>query len=270
MRKHRPMFITVFLIILLLALSVVMFAFFGFDNEPTAGNGGESNETNVDLPHEAISDEERLQRISEIDAILSDPYMILVNADNGVGSDFVPADLVTIQDKMLERVAAEQLELMLDDAAAAGYDTINIYSAYRNYTKQETNYNNKVEYYIGEGYSREEAEEKAATIVNPPGKSEHQTGLATDICTADIVNKYASLHEDFEFTDEYKWLVEHCAEYGFVLRYPKDKVQITGISYEPWHYRYVGVTRAKEIMSKGVCLEEYIDELLKEKAALEK
>lgn len=269
MRRNKSIVLTVLLIILLLVASVGIFII-TFKNDGVSTPEAPANNEEPETQTSELSAQEASKRIAEIDAILNDPYMILVNVEHGVGEEYVPENLVTIQDKMMEETAAAQLKLMLDAAQQAGLDTINIYSAYRNYTRQETNYNNKVNYYLGEGYGQAEAEELAAAIVNPPGKSEHQTALATDICTADIVNQHASLHEDFEFTDEYEWLYEHCAEYGFILRYPKDKVDITGISFEPWHYRYVGQTHAKQIMSQKICLEEYIEALQQEKASLQK
>lgn len=268
MRKGKSTVVTVLIIVFLLVASAGIFLFRSLKNEDQPTQTPENDaEGTTQLQ---MSGEDKTKRIAEIDAILSDPYMILVNVDNGLASDYEPEDLTTIQDKQLVKIAAEQLEKMLNAAGEAGLDTINIYSAYRNYSRQETNYNNKVNYYLAEGYSEDRARELAAEVVNPPGKSEHQTGLATDICTASIVNNYGNLNEAFEETEEYEWLYEHCAEYGFVLRYPKDKVEITGITFEPWHYRYVGVERAKEIMSKKICLEEYIQGLKDEKAAIEK
>ena len=90
-----------------------------------------------------------------------------------------------------------------------------------------------------------------AQYIAVPGTSEHSLGLAVDL---------NSLEESFEQTAQFKWLIEHCAEYGFILRYPKDKEDITGISYEPWHYRYVGEDHAAKIMEQGLCLEEYVQQ----------
>ena len=255
MRKGKSTVVTVLVIVLLLLLSAGIFLFHSLKTDDQPTQNPESNTEGNSQPQ--MSDDDKSKRIAEIDAILSDPYMVLVNVDNGLTSDYEPQDLTTIQDKQLVKIAAEQLEKMLNDANEAGLDTINIYSAYRNYSRQETNYNNKVNYYLGEGYSEDRARELAAEVVNPPGKSEHQTGLATDICTAAIVNTYGNLNEAFEETEEYEWLYEHCAEYGFVLRYPKDKVEITGITFEPWHYRYVGVEAAQYIMEHGICYEEF-------------
>ena len=107
---------------------------------------------------------------------------------------------------------------------------------------------------MGQGYSREAAEAEAGKVVAVPGTSEHQLGLALDI--VDLNNQ--NLDTSQEDTPVQKWLIEHSWEYGFILRYPNDKSEITGIIYEPWHYRYVGRDAAREIHERGVCLEEYL------------
>ena len=136
--------------------------------------------------------------------------------------------------------------------------TLKIISGFRTYQGQTTLFNNKVNKYLNQGYSREKAKELAAQYVAPPGTSEHLTGLAVDLISTNWYSYNSDLNSNFEKTKEFEWLYNNCAEYGFVLRYPKDKVAITGYSYEPWHYRYVGVEAAKEIMSNKICLEEYV------------
>lgn len=121
---------------------------------------------------------------------------------------------------------------------------------------QITLYNRQVSQWLNRGYSQAEAEAKAATVVARPGTSEHHVGLAADV----LGSGYASLEESFENTPAFAWLKAHCAEYGFILRYPKEKEDITGVIYEPWHYRYVGVEAATEIMRRGITLEEYLEE----------
>lgn len=264
MNRSKSVFLTVIFIIILAALSVALF--FGIRFRRTR-QPEPKPQTEVKPEQSAVDTAEYEKRIKEIDDILKDKYMVLVNADNGLDETYEPEETVTLQERTLEKTAGEQLKVMLSDAEKQGYE-IQIYSAYRSYAKQKSNFENKIDQYMGDGYDREEAEKKAAVIVNPPGKSEHQTGMATDICTAEMVNRYGSLPEEFEETDEYRWLYEHCAEYGFILRYPKDKEQATGITFEPWHYRYVGVEQAKEIMSKKLCLEEYISDLKAEKESL--
>ncbi len=122
-------------------------------------------------------------------------------------------------------------------------------SGYRSVERQERNFKNKIQKYIDDGYSKTEATQIAATIILPPGTSEHNAGLAMDIC---------SLYESFENTEEFEWLSENAADYGFILRYPEDKQDITKIIYEPWHWRYVGVKAAREMKASGQCFEEYL------------
>lgn len=148
-----------------------------------------------------------------------------------------------------------ELQAMMDDCRAAGLSPL-ICSGYRTQQYQETLFNKQVNKWIAKGYSREDAEVEAGKIVAVPGTSEHQLGLAVDI--VDVNNQ--RLDETQESTETQKWLMEHSWEYGFILRYPKGKSDVTGIIYEPWHYRYVGKEAAKEIYERGVCLEEYLAE----------
>ena len=123
-------------------------------------------------------------------------------------------------------------------------------SSYRTYSYQNTLYNNRVQRFINQGYNEADAKATAATIVAVPGSSEHHMGLAVDI---------NEVEEKFENTNAFKWLQENAADYGFIMRYPKDKQNITKIIYEPWHYRYVGVEHAKNMNQLDMCLEEYIE-----------
>lgn len=123
------------------------------------------------------------------------------------------------------------------------------YSGYHTYALQETTFNRKVNFYVNKGMSAEEANQKASAQVLPAGCSEHNAGLAMDIVSAS---------SDFINTKEYKWLCENAHNYGFILRYPEDKTAITGMNFEPWHWRYVGTQAAKEMKEKNQCLEEYL------------
>lgn len=123
------------------------------------------------------------------------------------------------------------------------------YSGYHSYALQETNYNRKVNFYVNQGISAEEANQKASAQVLPADCSEHNAGIAMDIVSAS---------SDFINTKEYKWLCENAHNYGFILRYPEDKTAITGMNFEPWHWRYVGTQAAKEMKEKNQCLEEYL------------
>ncbi len=149
--------------------------------------------------------------------------------------------------------AATALREMLNAGAAYGLRPV---SLFRPYDLQVTLFNREVNEWKSRGYSQTEAEAKASTEVARPGTSEHHMGLAADI----LSNGVYSLEESFENTEAFAWLQSHCAEYGFILRYPKEKEDVTGVIYEPWHYRYVGVEAATAIMSRGICLEEYLAE----------
>ena len=180
-------------------------------------------------------------------------YMILVNIDNPLPGDFsVKLDECANGHKLDSRVCAAMAQ-MLADARSEGLKPI-ICSSYRSAEKQTELFENKVKSCVSDGYSREEAEKEAARWVAPPGTSEHQTGLAADIVSLD----YQILDEKQEDTPEQKWLMENSYKYGFILRYPDSKSDITKINYEPWHYRYVGVEAAKAIFESGLCLEEYL------------
>ena len=183
---------------------------------------------------------------------ISDWKMILVNRDYILPDGYMPELAPCITDdpdslKLDYRVAPYYNEMYL----AALEDGIELtpVSGYRSVERQTRNFENKIQKYIDEGYGKIEATQMAATIILPPGTSEHNAGLAMDIC---------SLYESFEDTDEFAWLSENAADYGFILRYPEDKQDITKIIYEPWHWRYVGVEAAKEMKASGQCLEEYL------------
>ena len=144
---------------------------------------------------------------------------------------------------------------MIEDCREAGMGLPMICSAYRTQEYQEMLYNDKVARVMqAEWISHDDALVKAAAVVAVPGTSEHQTGLAVDI----MDENYPYLDEGQENTEAQVWLMEHAPDYGFILRYPPDASDITGIIYEPWHYRYVGEKFAKEIARRGLTLEEYV------------
>ena len=155
--------------------------------------------------------------------------------------------------------AVNAISDFLAAAREQGYKPI-IYSAYRTYTYQKNLYENAVKDNMKNGMTREEAE-KAVVRTAPPGCSEHCIGLAADIYTWEAQSKYGKLDERFESDPLAVWMKENAHKYGFILRYPKDKEDITQIAYEPWHFRYVGVEDATKIYEAGQCLEEYTGKL---------
>ena len=158
--------------------------------------------------------------------------------------------------KQVDSRIIDAVNRMLNDAAA--YD-LAVVSAYRPKEEQDILYWRKVKQYTDKGYSDLEAQKVGGTIVKRPGFSEHNCGLAMDVGGS---GDY-TLEQTFANTPAYAWLIEHCADYGFILRFPQGKEDITGVIYEPWHYRYVGEEAARYIMDNDLCLEEYLAQVKK-------
>ncbi|MBE6896620.1 MAG: D-alanyl-D-alanine carboxypeptidase family protein [Ruminococcaceae bacterium] len=226
------------------------------ENAPILPNQTESSEQQNEQTEQPIVQEEPENVASEekmtVDTTLWN--LILVNPDN-----FLPEDHSFEKEQVqgnyyLDSRAAPFAKQMIADAKEEGIE-LQICSSIRDVELQTRLFNNKINDLIAEGYSEEDAKIKAATIVAVPGTSEHHTGLALDIVTP----SYQRLNAGYENTDAAKWLKENAAKYGFILRYPKDKTDITKIIFEPWHYRYVGREYAEFIMSEGICFEEFIE-----------
>ena len=188
--------------------------------------------------------------------IINDELLTLVNYKNKVPDDW-QVELVSLNDQQsIDQRAYQALQEMLGDAKKEGLNII-VCSSYRTYDKQKQLFVNKVGEYLKKGYSYNEAQDKASMWVAKPNTSEHQLGLAVDLVSRDNQR----LDKSQEKTEEQRWLMENCQRYGFILRYPSDKSNLTGVNYEPWHYRYVGKEHAKKITRQGICLEEYLDNL---------
>lgn len=178
----------------------------------------------------------------------------LVNEGHPLDTSYVPAEMTEIEsERSVDSRIADDLKQMLIDAKDAGL-SMYVASAYRSYEKQREVFNNTMQDWISQGYSPLNAYDETKKSVAVPGTSEHATGLAVDI----ISSEYEALDDRQGDTEEQKWLMEHCWEYGFILRYPSDKSDVTNIVYEPWHYRYVGKEAAKEITEQNITLEEYV------------
>ena len=186
-------------------------------------------------------------------SVVKDELLTLVNFENTIPKDW-KVDLMQLNNgQSVDRRIYDDLIAMLQAAKSEGLNPL-ICSSYRTNEKQEQLYQNKVSEYLSQGYSKVEASDKAAFWVARPGTSEHQLGLAVDI----VSTKNQRLDRSQENTVEQQWLIQNSWKYGFVLRYPTNKNSITGVGYEPWHYRYVGKEHAKKINELGVCLEEYV------------
>lgn len=202
------------------------------------------------------ADDLKNDEIEKLQDILNDELFILVNKNNKLAIDYEPNTLVDSDIAFEEYIDCKQLDERTSNAAkemfnAALKENINLIaiSGYRSYSVQENLYNSRVEV---------KGIEKTRQYTAEPGASEHQTGLAIDI----VCNDYPYLDEEFENTNAFKWLFNNCYKYGFILRYQKGKEDITGYNYEPWHFRYIGNANiAKDIMDRGICFEEFINEV---------
>lgn len=196
----------------------------------------------------------------EARAMLADPLMVLVNHTSKMPDDYTfdtkECGSATAVNKTLQTAACDAF-LSMQKAAAADGVTVWMQSGYRSVKYQTSLYERKTKYYLDKGYDNATAKEKAAAVVNPPGYSEHNCGLAADLNSPE----HTGLDEGFEKTAAFRWLCEHAGDYGFILRYPKDAEDKTEIIYEPWHWRYVGVENAAKINASGLCFEEYIETL---------
>ena len=190
-------------------------------------------------------------------------YIMLVNPWNHMSEGYEP-ELKTLArygagTQKVDVRCYDALMQMLDDCKKECQTPV-VCSSYRTVAFQKTLFENRIQRFMNEGYDRAEAERRAAQVVAVPGTSEHHLGLAVDI--VDIT--YQLLDEAQAKTPVQKWLMANSWKYGFILRYPVGRTEVTGIIYELWHYRYVGKELAKELYESGLTLEEYLDKLTKE------
>ena len=202
-----------------------------------------------DIQTTAQPDTKKYDDLPDVD-ISSWEYLIASQAHNI--SDYVPdVSKISGSQSTFDSRAVDALNALLKAARSAGWSPY-IYCAYRPYLTQKQQYEDQVSAYMREGDTRDEAETAAARVAAPPGTSDHQTGLGADV----VDQYYDSLSVDKVNARFLSWLADNCADYGFVIRYPSDKVSITGRN-EPWHVRYVGETAAKFMTEHNLCLEEF-------------
>lgn len=189
------------------------------------------------------------QNIQTEDTLDDSWYLILVNKWNYIPDDYEVELTELSNGQAVDSRIYPALQEMFDAARAEGLYPV-VGSGYRTFDKQQSLLDDKIVWYESQGYSPEEAKEKAEAWVAIPGTSEHQLGISVDI-NADSFRSSSD--------EVYNWLNENSYKYGFIRRYPPDKTEITGVINEPWHYRYVGITDAAKIYQQGICLEEYLD-----------
>lgn len=268
-RSGRALYI-ILLVIILLCCSFLAFRFFcsAADKPPAVQASGTPAEPPAVSPSTSPSAFPSPSPVEppSVSPIPSDPatpspsgpeelpwYLTLVNPTHSMPEDFAIVTEPIYNTLSFDSRAVGALREMLADCEAAGLQPY-VCSAFRTQETQEKLFQNKVNEFKALGYAEGDATEAAGKIVAVPGTSEHQLGLAADI----VDLNHQTLDKSQESTAVQKWLMEHCWEYGFILRYPSDKSEITDIIYEPWHYRYVGKEDAKAITDRGLCLEEYL------------
>lgn len=227
------------------AVALILLSFTVFDFSDTV-EPDDSAENTLSVPTAAP---EPVAATPNLDA----PELILVNRWNAIPDDYTVHEIAAGNNQTVDKLCYDALMNMLGDCQAEGLEPL-VCSGYRDLALQTQLYENKIARLVSTGFSRGDAESRAGTEVAYPGTSEHHTGLAVDL----VDMNYQGLDEAQEQTAVQQWLMKNSWKYGFILRYPNGKSDITGIIYEPWHYRYVGLDAAEAIYEQGICLEEYL------------
>lgn len=227
----------------------------------------DSNDSASETPDEEeekteLSEEEQLIEAIPADASVDDWNLILVNPWQALPEGFTPNITEVDNQQRIDTRIVDAWYAWKDAALSAGHRLF-FASGYRNVELQRTNFNNTYQSYIDQGYSEEEALSMTKDYLTEPGHSEHHTGLALDIVDEEWIVAGRGLETAYETQSSQQWLVDTMADYGFVLRYPLGKEDITGIQYEPWHFRYVGPENATFMVNNHLVLEEYIELLNK-------
>lgn len=231
------------ILILLSGISIILLAFLWLKledkSEKVEENDDVSNKTEQSNIIEVVVPNKKK---------ITDWRLILVNKENPLPKDFV-IELENIDEtKQFDKRAIGELRRMIQAIKNSGINNIWVQSAYRSIEYQQNLYDNKINDYLNKGVTKEEAEKLTLEYINKPGESEHNLGLAVD---------FNNVNNDFKNTKAFEWLNDNAKEYGFIMRYPEEKAEITGVAYEPWHWRYVGKDNAYKMEELNMCLEEY-------------
>ena len=245
------------IIAILLLLIIVLLLIKGEKHDKTVETFTEENSEEFDLTN-AVNNNQIQEQPEGTKKEITDWRLTLANYENLLPEDFTVEVANIDSTRQFDVRAIGELNDMMNAMKKAGITNIWIQSAYRSVARQKELYDNSIQKYLSQGKTQEEAEKLTNEYINKPGSSDHNLGLAVDFNYVD--NK-------FEKLAGFKWLQENAEDYGFVLRYPKDKEDITKIAYESWHWRYVGKEHAKKMNELNMCLEEYVEYLTEEKVS---
>ena len=234
-------------------LAIIIFIVKVTQKDETVETSSEDNNTPVSIANETSENQIQPEAPEvKVKKEITDWNLRLANYENILPEDF-EVEVADIDDtRQFDARAIKYLKQMMNDMGKDGITNIWVQSAYRSVERQKELYNNSIQKYLKQGKTQEEAVKLTDEYINKPGASDHNLGLAVDFNNVD---------NNFEDLDGFKWLKENAENYGFILRYPKHKEDITKISYESWHWRYVGEEHAKKMNELDMCLEEYIEYL---------
>ena len=272
-RRHVNRLCLTAAVMLVAAVAFALYAYFSLGGGEmilaALGGGGSSSarssSSSAASSSQGLSSSDASQTSDSGSSSGAGSLLMLVNKDNLLPDGYSP-DLSTVpvkyysssdKDNRFDSRAAPYLSQMMAAAASDGVKMV-IVSGYRSRQYQVNNFSAKVSSFLKQGLASSAASSQAATLVAPPGTSEHESGLSADIVSSDWYTKNKDLTAAFDQTAAFRWLSAHAASYGFILRYPKGQESVTGYSYEPWHYRYVGRSNALKIDKSGLCLEKYL------------
>lgn len=237
----------------------------------STGDSQKVNETTEEITEETTEESKTTEEeLSSADLLLNelpeeanheDWNLILVNPVQALPADFEIELAEVDNEQRIDKRIVDAWTSWKDAALVEGHRLF-FASGHRDVERQATNFNRSVQEYISEGLTEEEAIEKSKEYLTEPGHSEHHTGLALDIVDEEWIVSGQGLEPEYENEESQKWLVSSMSDYGFILRYPEGKEEITGISYEPWHFRYVGIENARFIEANNLTLEEYSELLI--------
>ena len=240
----KPIFIIFIIIIIILSIIILSLS----KKENSSSENKEMISTSINPENEV------LQAVIPSKKEITDWKLILVNSKNPLPENYKIELAYIDKTRQIDKRCVEELHEMLKAMKNEGINNIWVQSSYRSIEYQEELYNKSIKEYLDYGLSKDEAQQLTNKYINKPGESEHNLGLAVDFNNVD---------NDFKNTKAYTWLKTKAKNYGFIMRYPEEKKEITGIEYEPWHWRYVGKEHSYKMEELNMCLEEYIEYLEK-------